>query len=202
MEKLKGMAERASRSIVKALTAAADAGEIYSRRVELRENLIAAAAADLGEARDVQIAKHQAEVEKAGETWQKKRDSTAEARFFRLADAERVLRATPLAEIQREAMATPTDMDRGDLLAARLMESGESQAISMAQLLRDRMEEGNVRRPWLIDNADVAQIAELESAGVYSMMDVPMPTSLDSDPAEAPRVSRQPAPAPAARGKK
>ena len=200
MQKLRGMAERASRSIVAALTASANSGEGYSRRVSLREDLLGAAAADLGVARDIRIAAHQAEVEKAKTVWQNRRDSTAPERYYRLADVERVLRATPLSEIQREAMQAPVDMDRADLLAARLMESGDATALSTAQLLRDRMEEGNVRRPWLRDNADVQAIAELKAARVYGMMDVPEPTSLDSDPAEAPRVSRPPAPA--ARGKK
>ena len=202
MEKLRGMATRASKSIVAALTDAANTGAGYSRRVELREDLLGAAAADLGVARDIRIAAHQAEVEKAKTVWQNRRDSTAPERYYRLADAERMLRATPLADIQREAMQAPVDMDRADLLAARLMESGDATALSTAQLLRDRMEEGNVRRPWLRDNADVQAIAELKAARVYGMMDVPEPTSLDSDPAEAPRVSRSGPPAPAARGKK
>ena len=201
------MAERASRSIVAALTASANSGEGYSRRVSLREDLLGAAAADLGVARDIRIAAHEVEVEKAATAWQTRRDSTAPERYYRLADAERVLRATPTEEIRREAMAMTAktaDADRCDLLAARLLADGESLSQATAMKLREDMVTWETRQPWRRTNPDLEAIAELRSARTYGMLDVPLPSALDSDPPE-PGIympSQPPVPAPAARSRK
>ena len=173
----------AQRSIVAALTDAADRGIRREGRLGLHEQLCHAADQGLQDIRDAEVLRLQGELAKDEQKWRENRARDAIQRQAILADRARELAALTDGEVEQLAqrLDQAVDMDYCDLLCARLVAAGSSIAIATRDLVRQRMGEWGTRKPWLQDNAHLAELTALQGDRASIRQLVALPSELPID---------------------